>query len=343
MYAKIKSSWYNYFISNSWFLEEEINLNKSSFINKLHEKYLKRVSFYRVPEEELTRFSWSEGKTVNIYAIKVSSDNDLYHVCTLYFAVKNSDKTNKLIQLDLVSSTSNPEFLKISDGCPDDKLSWLHNHNLLNKVTDPDIIKGSIHFGYEEIEDEDQWKYLIINWSKNWADSEYYATQSAEEKPTLIHSFPKTNQKFFIDRCHFDDMLKALHDSQFTDEFNQCLCAYENEQWFLCATGLGSCMEHLMLIILKNYDKREKGDSLLKGLPKNPTAKDYLKAFKKDPIKIEEREEKRIESLFLLRNSVDHHNTGITQKNSCDLLLTGIADIYNDYYPRSLSWKPDKS
>ena len=51
----------------------------------------------------------------------------------------------------------------------------------------------------------------------------------------------------------FDSMLKDIDDSQFTDEFNQCLFAYENEKWFLCAVGLGSCLEHLMYIILINY------------------------------------------------------------------------------------------
>ena len=48
----------------------ESNFN-DQFINKLHQAYLKRVGIYHVPNDELTRFSWTENKTVTIYAIKV--------------------------------------------------------------------------------------------------------------------------------------------------------------------------------------------------------------------------------------------------------------------------------
>lgn len=144
-----------------------------------------------------------------------------------------------------------------------------------------------------------------------------------------IEKFPLTQTKLFVDTYHFDQMLSTLNDNQFTDEFNQCLFAYQNQKWFLCAAGLGSCLEHLMLLTLSNYHKETQ-------LGRNPTAKDYLKAFTKEPIKLESRQQTFIDALFRLRNSVDHHNSGITSKRICDTLLDGISDVFNEYYIPSI-------
>lgn len=129
-------------------------------------------------------------------------------------------------------------------------------------------------------------------------------------------------------------MLKTLDDNQFNDEFNQCLFAYEHEKWFLCAAGLGSCLEHLMEKVIINYNKN--GYPLLKRLGKDPTLRDYLNIFRKEPINLEPRQETYIKMLFMARNSVDHHNTGYTSKNICDSLLDGIRNIFNDYYSQSI-------
>lgn len=123
--------------------------------------------------------------------------------------------------------------------------------------------------------------------------------------------------------------------------------AYEHEKWFLCATGLESCLEHLMLIILTNYDnsgyRNEKNERLFKGFPKKLTVQDYVRCFKKNPINITSRQATFINLLFMARNSIDYHNTGKTQKNLCDLLLDGISDMYNDYYASSVLFKSNKS
>lgn len=91
----------------------------------------------------------------------------------------------------------------------------------MNETIDSKIIGSSVTFSYERIEKEGS--FLFDNWAQSWVDSEYDASISVEEKSTPIQLFPKTNQRFFIDRYHFDDMLATLNDSQFTDEFNQCL------------------------------------------------------------------------------------------------------------------------
>lgn len=172
----------------------------------------------------------------------------------------------------------------------------------------------------------------------SWTENEYKQTLEIEKKPNPLTPFPLSHQKFFVDRYHFDDMLSTINDDQFTDEFNQCLFAYENEKWFLCATGLGSCLEHIMLIIIENYDKN--GFNILHKLGRSPTAKDYLKVFSSFPIKISSREQSFINMLFIARNSVAHYNTGKTQRKLCDILLDGISDIYNNYYHTSFIANP---
>ena len=39
----------------------------------------------------------------------------------------------------------------------------------------------------------------------------------------------------------------------------------------------------------------------------------------------------------MARNSVDHYNSGKTQRIFCDLLLDGISDVYNDYFGDSMN------
>lgn len=86
--------------------------------------------------------------------------------------------------------------------------------------------------------------------------------------------------------------------------------------------------------VIINYNKN--GYPLLKRLGKDPTLRDYLNIFRKEPINLEPRQETYIKMLFMARNSVDHHNTGYTSKNICDSLLDGIRNIFNDYYSQSV-------
>lgn len=83
-----------------------------------------------------------------------------------------------------------------------------------------------------------------------------------------------------------------------------------------------------MLLTLINYNKQSK-------LGRNPTAKDYINAFTKEPINLESRQQTYIDGLFRLRNSIDHHNSGFTSKRICDNLLDGIASVFNEYYKPS--------
>lgn len=302
-----------------------------NFIDLLHKKYLERLAFYEIQDKDLSRFSWSNNKHVNLYIIKYYYDFfDSYSNLIVATPAQNKDN---LFYLDLSTETRNYTFSKLE--LPLEILSWLISENYLdldvNQIIISSVSQTSGDFYYKNNTQILRFTKAI---SKDWVDNEYKSTLKKLSEPTIVEELPRTNRQFFIDRYHFDKMLKAINSSQFTDEFNQCLYAYEHEKWFLCAAGLGSCLEHLMLIILKNYN--DKGYKTLKGLPKNPTAHNYIIQFRQPPISISSRQETFFNILFMARNAVDHHNTGKTQKELCDLLLDGISDLYNDYYNSSI-------
>ncbi len=300
------------------------------FMNQLHKKYLDRIKFYG-EKIDLTRFSWDENKKIILYGIEVYYDDSADHKGMLVFAMPAKDK-NKILYTNAIKETKNLDFISMHADIQ--RFEWLINHKFLSSKLQSKVIISSVNLIFGNFTSYND--VVLEIWSKEWVHNEYESTLKAESHPTSVTKFPKTNQRFFIDRYHFKDMLNTINDSQFTDEFNQCLFAYENDKWFLCATGLGSCLEHLMYIILANYSKTYSNNKILTALGKEPTASDFSKAFMKKPISISVRQQTFFRALFLIRNSVDHHNTGSTQKEMCDLLLNGISDTYNDYYRSSI-------
>lgn len=297
--------------------EEKIALIRKGYIDQI--KFIFGVD--DIPEKERARFSFISNKNIELNICFYTFHK---HEWCLFFANHSSENITKLNIYDFQKQTNNYDFENLDTKS---KLAWMLEKNLL-KLNSKDIIWNSIDISVSDSNDD------LLSFGEHWAKLEYEQTNKTLYKRTSIEKFSTTNQKFFVDRYHFDDMLNAINDDQFTDEFNQCLFAYNHEKWFLCATGLGSCLEHLMYIIIANY-----GD--FKNLGKNPTFKDYIAKFKQPPINISSRQATFISLLFMARNSVDHHNTGNTQKNICDLLLDGISDIYNDYYSDSILAKRD--
>ncbi|WP_456086223.1 hypothetical protein [Ligilactobacillus animalis] len=318
-------------------------LNKeqhSQFIETLHDKYLDRINkYYGISGKDLSRFSWTENKHVDLFIMKTYQD--MYTFPTNYYIVfSRPSESDRLLYIDLVEETRVPSFGKLT-GNPLESISWIVSNNLIEKNELENINSSSLAFEFvlqKNVVFDSELGDSFSDWAYKWVDSEYNSTQKKLSQPTTIETFPTTNKRFFIDRYHFDEMLKVLNNEQFTDEFNQCLFAYEHEKWFLCCAGLGSCLEHLMFIILKNYSNN--GFNTLQNLSKNPTANDYIANFRKAPINISSRQEIFFKMLFMARNAVDHHNTGKTQKGMCDLLLDGISDTYNDYYSNSINSEP---
>lgn len=314
-------------------MTDDPQVNK--FLKALHQAYNERVTnYYEAKEKELSRFIWSEKKKVFIYILDVFSDNNSSSSKTSILFAIPSKEDNKIFYANLVNETNNFTFGNIHDSEPKARISWLISQKILKKEFTVNIYNPSIFYKFFDFTKEYSRENIKNPWIKKWVDTEYRSSLNDLKKSNYIEPFPTLGKKLFVDRYHFDEMLKTLDDNQFNDEFNQCLFAYEHEKWFLCAAGLGSCLEHLMEKVIINYNKN--GYPLLKRLGKDPTLRDYLNIFRKEPINLEPRQETYIKMLFMARNSVDHHNTGYTSKNICDSLLDGIRNIFNDYYSQSI-------
>lgn len=304
---------------------------EEKLITLLHQYYLDRVkNFYKSKNEQLTRFAWTDSKKVRLYGIEVYNDSSSDHREILAFAsTEDSLSNNKVLYASAFEKTKNPDFSKLIN--PDQKINWLVNNEIISSKLSKQIIVASLRdtFGVFEL-----FESSIENWAQKWVDAEYESTLNIEAQSTPIMNFPLSNQRYFVDRYHFNDMLQRINNAQFTDEFNQCLWAYENQKWFLCASGLGSSFEHLLLIILQNYNK--KGFKTLSSLGYDPTANQLISQFRKDPISISSRQERYLRLISSARNAIDHYNSGYTSKELCDLMLTGISAVYNDYYQKSL-------
>ena len=73
------------------------------------------------------------------------------------------------------------------------------------------------------------------------------------------------------------------------------------------------------------------------------TVKRLINNLRKEPINIDTRQERYIRLVFKARNAVSHYNSGYTSKELCDLMLTGISSIFNDYYRNSVEkYKEEK-
>lgn len=303
--------------------------------NYAHKVYLNRIyKYYQIQGNDLNRFSWTGQKQVTIYLLKVFSDSE-YKYSTIFFA-KKSNKF-KVLEADLVKETKNPLFGRINEAELKKRFNWMVNRNIIDKRLLKGIISASLDWDFSGLENDIS---FIKNWAQQWVDKEFDNTSIAERNPTPVNYLPENTQRYFFDRYHFNDMLQAINNEQFTDELGQCIFAYENQKWFLCASGLGSCLEHLMYIILKNY--ADKGYPTLRRFPKDASAGEYIKRFGLDPINIDARQATAIRVFFMARNSVDHFNTGKTQRLFCDLLFDGLSDIYNDYFEASLTAQPNQ-
>lgn len=324
-------------MNNHFYIQNDPNIIKE--LELAHKIYQNRIyEYYQIQGNDLNRFSWVEQKQVTIYILKVFSDST-YKKSTILFAKKSNEF--KILEADLIKETTNPIFGKISESDINSRINWMIERKILNKNFSKNILPASLGWTFGDMDSE----LLIERWIKGWVDKEFDTTSIAERSSTPVNYFSEKNtQRYFFDRYHFKDMLSAINDEQFTDELGQCIFAYENEKWFLCASGLGSCLEHLMYIILKNYSL--KGYKTLKRFPKDATASEYIQRFRKDPINIDDRQAQAIRLFFMARNTVDHFNTGKTQRIFCDLLFDGISDIYNDYFENSINaprFIPDKS
>lgn len=307
--------------------------NKSMFITKATVSYLnKRESFENSIEsisQELLEFA----KLQYNYHLSLSTDSDSAEINDLFFWHKNyihlwclgvnnptigeysllyfatKSEIDKITVLDLVTETTSPAFYKLDF---DNKIKFL-----IDKSAIPDIsneIIANACSGYS----------VLSAWVENWVKNEAKTIDSLISTPAELFEFNKSAIR--ARRYNFEDMLHTIDNEQFTMEFDECLYAYNNQKWFVCAAGLGGVLEHLLYLIL------EKNNLINSSFPDDATARTYIEQLSRHPIKIKKRDKTYIRTLFLTRNSVSHFNQGFTSKEQCANLMDGIKNIFNNYY-----------
>ncbi|MCY8493164.1 hypothetical protein [Bacillus inaquosorum] len=149
-------------------------------------------------------------------------------------------------------------------------------------------------------------------------------------KPQLKAPFEKlafNSLRIHKEIYDFGEMIHTINNPQFTLELQECLDAYQNEKFFVCAAGLGSVLEHLLyLAIEKHVEEKDIKTN------ENSTASEYIGQLKKAPFKISKRDVSHLKNIFAYRNSVSHFNKGIFSKEMCDHLLNGIKISFDNYY-----------
>lgn len=259
-------------------------------------------------------FSWLS-RPMNIWIIITLSNSPYYK--TIFFAQYSDDQTDNLYIKDLRESTNDYQFKRIYNAA--DQLSYLINQNMIEIADPKSIIFSSIY------------NNNLAGGSRNWVTQEYTTSTSRLSLPPIKHvDFNKL--RIHADRYQFDTMIKDINDDQFSAELSECLTAYENEQFYVCAAGLGGVLEHLMYLTL------DKHKMLDKNFPDNATYQDYVSYFGREPLKIDKRQKTAIKNTFMIRNSVSHFNSGFTGKENCQLLMSGIKNVYANYYTKDFSF-----
>ncbi|WP_277584991.1 hypothetical protein [Psychrobacillus antarcticus] len=149
-------------------------------------------------------------------------------------------------------------------------------------------------------------------------------------RPLLTNPFEsmKFNQlRIHKEMYNFIEMIKEIKDDQFKLELEECLEAYENEKFFVCAAGLGSVLEHLLFLAINKHVAEADVKT-----NENSTASDYIGQLKKEPFFMDRRQSNYLKVVFAMRNSVSHFNKGIFNKDMCDQLLAGIKHSFDTYY-----------
>jgi len=306
---------------------------KSEFLEKFKQKYNERVD-YIDPGHEQNIFSWKNNKLhFTIILTHYTSSPRLQQI--IVFAELTENSENSLTYIDLLKETSVFDYDQIYS--PDERLQYLIKHNL---IKNPEFIKGSLlsqtTINYQ-ISDDD-----IGFIAEKFADNEYNLAKKELEKNLLSTTkLTPSNIRYFTDRYHFDTIMDSISDTQFSEELKDCIKAYELGLWFVCSTGIGSVIEHILYLTIDNFNekfdsKKSGGRPPLSYLGKDPTRVDYFNALKQCLPRFDDRQRRQLEAMFLLRNSVDHFNSGYSNKGFCDTLLQGVVDTYNGIYLQSL-------
>lgn len=315
---------------SKFFVDYFTDDDKKRFLSIMKDSYFSQIEYIGADKED-NIFSWSNN-SLNLYMIKISNGlrpiNESYNQI-LVFATKSSD--DNIISIDLSNETYSYEFQKNNSIFFVMNLLKLLIYKNILSINSDSIIYNSV-FLYTNITKDFFKKDVLEKFGSDFASKEYDSSNDFLSNKT-VSSISFDKNQFFANKYKFSDMLNTINDNQLNIELGECLEAYNHGNWFICATGLGSVIEHIMLLTIIKYNSSK----MFKKLGKQPTLFNYLNAFKEDPINISYKQELYIRTLFQFRNCVDHYSTGYTNKNLVDSLLNGVRNIFNDYYVPSIN------
>lgn len=313
---------------------------KENAINKMKIAYDEKIRYMGAQDDD-TLFSW-KNENLKIHIINTYPNSNVLLIPGTFFVFAEKNFKNDINFQDLLKETHNYSFenLKTSQAILDYFIQ-----NKLVRVSSPiinfSIINSGFHFSGETIK---YFNEVVTDIGERFAENEYKQRNKKLSNTIINPKITLFNKSYYANRYHFKQILESINDQQFAAELNDCLAAYESGLWFVCAAGLGGVIEHLLYMSLKRLDDhyREsrsddecKRNSPLKGLRNDPMKTDYIKKLKQFHPSFDSRTENHINSVFLLRNSIDHYNSGYSNKSICDLMLQGVADIYGNIYINS--------
>lgn len=306
------------------------DIDTNELIKYAKSKYEDAVSFIGLSDQENNRFSWHGNRHIKLYLI-FTKDYKGYNDVIL-FAEQNKDK-DEFIIIDCSDKTSSSyEYYHVrSLGSVAKLFEYFSSNDILDTQT-INILRNS-YAGYSTGDlNLTMIKSVLKHWVEGFTDTEYEkSVNSLSKNPD---KFLKISEKdFFADTYHFSEMLKTIKDKQLEDELVECLYAYNREKWYICACGLGAVLEHLLYLTIKNYGKE-------KQLGKAPAAAKYIQVLHDDCLKesFTSKDFTYLNICFSARNAVDHFRPGLTSKNLCDTILSGINSSFNNYYLNSLAY-----
>ncbi|BDR59344.1 hypothetical protein [Xylocopilactobacillus apicola] len=305
-----------------------MNTKEISTLQEMKNIYNKELKKLQVNEEN-NYFYWKQDRFLDIWIIHYKkSYKNIFFDDWIGFAYKSikSDKLH-LLNIDDEKTLS----LRYSNAFGSKEiLGLLIQDGILSiDLENAKLISSSLQ-GNRIFPQNNSNKTIVecaaTDWVYSFFNAEYTeATNKLNTTETQIN-FNFEQNKFFVDQFEIPKIINTIKDPEFKDELTDSLWAYEKGHWFLAAAGLGTCLEFILdLTVVKHYGRP-------KSFPNDPTLSDYLNQLKQPPISLNIRDVKFLKSIFMLRNSVDHHNKGKTSKQMCDSLLGGIAHVFNEYY-----------
>lgn len=206
-------------------------------------------------------------------------------------------------------------YTKFND---EEMISYLVQNSIISDLSE-NVILASIDTKIRHID----------HWAKNWLLKEVENVDIIAKPSIELIDFNKSIIR--AKRYDLEELMNFVNNQQFSAELDECLYAFNNQKWFICATGLGGVLEHLLYLVL------EKNNMIDRNFPSNATISDYISYMKRSPIKMEKRQQTMIKNIFNIRNSVSHFNQGFTSKDQCTYLMNGIKDIFDNYYNKDFN------